>query len=717
MRRLKKSGLALAVAASLLQFPMAPAVFAGSTPRDKSVQYENCRGVGQKRADVTAQPSGVPGMKKYFIDPAREARIPRAKLVKLLRKRIKYVFVIFNENHSFDNEFGTFPGVNGIYSDRGKPRPAANTPGFTQTYTDNVTGATVSVQPFRLGPGQNSSVMDSVDHSNAGMTAKYDVVNGVARMDGYARREYQRFAGATGATPTGAAQEEGRQFARLVMSHIDCDTIPFFWQYASRFTVFDNIFATEDGPSTPNAIAMLSGQMGQTQWVKHPATSASKTVTSGGSSYTVLAPPVTGDPQPYWGSALDPAQGYNSWKVPLGVRGKGKELPKTGGYSIAASLTFAGLPLTFLGPEVAEVLSKDPNFSADTADIKFDMPYIQKIGSHPVNWGWFQEGYGLESTDSGKVASHTSYVSHHNGAQYFGYVSNTPGIRAKIHGLTDFFTDMANKTLPEGGVFYIRGGYKNLAGKKPVITDPLTPSDERAAIEAAKAGDDDHPGYTDRQLSEALAARVINAVASNPKIWSRCAIVITYDETDGQWDHVSPRILSYGPGGLLARGSRVPLILISPYARTHVVSHVEGDHNSVIETINYIFGLPALASLPDEAAALKAGNSAEFNKYAPAGFKQKHLGPNDIESSISSSLLSGFDPERLSGQAPPIPASFAIIPDYVVNTFPHYGSHGCKDIGIVPEDEQLGIVNHIPKKFNPLPSTCPITSGKHARTY
>ena len=91
------------------------------------------------------------------------------------------------------------------------------------------------------------------------------------------------------------------------------------------------------------------------------------------------------------------------------------------------------------------------------------------------------------------------------------------------------------------------------------------------------------------------------------------------------------------PNGLLARGSRVPLILISPYARTHVVSHVEGDHNSVIETINYIFGLPALASLPDEAEALANGNSTYFNRVpvAPAGFQQTNLGPNDIESLIS----------------------------------------------------------------------------------
>ena len=62
---------------------------------------------------------------------------------------------------------------------------------------------------------------------------------------------------------TTAAQKEGAEFAKLVMSHVDCDTIPFFWQYANRFTIFDNIFATEDTPSTPNAIAMIAGPVGR----------------------------------------------------------------------------------------------------------------------------------------------------------------------------------------------------------------------------------------------------------------------------------------------------------------------------------------------------------------------------------------------------------------------------------------------------------------------
>ena len=167
-----------------------------------------------------------------------------------------------------------------------------------------------------------------------------------------------------------------------------------------------------------------------------------------------------------------------------------------------------------------------------------------------------------------------------------------------------------------------------------------------------------------------------------------------------------PRILSYGPDDLpLARGIRVPLIVISPYARVHAVSHVEGDHNAVIQTINAIFGLPALASLPDEAQALAAGRAPAFN--GPNGFVQNYLGPRDINSPISGDLLSAFDPKRLLGLEPLLPSSYASIAEEAVNSFPHYGSRGCATLGITTEDRRQGIENVIPPGFNPLPQTYP----------
>jgi phospholipase C len=750
MKRILMSGATAVATVSLLQ----PTFIAGTIAQS----YED-------RPLVTAQPFPGADVSPYFFEPGVFDRGAAPELITQLRQKVKYVFVIFNENHSFDNEFGTFPGVNGIYSDGSKPRSAADTPGFTQTFTD-WNGNTNIVEPFLIGPAQNATFVDSVDHSHTGLATKLHVgTNGVPRMDQFAFDEY-RFHASSAAASAGS-KAAGINFSRLVMSHIDCDTIPLWWQYASRFTIFDNIFATEDTPSTPNAIAMIAGQSGETQWVKHPYNAAQNaeiaaivladgtikagatfpgytgatggnipqqsgntieplmgytapikgTVTSKSYSGSLITqgPPLVNDPQPFGGSFFDttlppsrePTSPKENWAPD----------------NTASNLTFATVPLTAMGRDIKSITSQDYNAVVDLADISQDIPHISKLNRDRVNWRWYQNGYDAEPTDAATGVPHENFVSHHEGPQYFGYLANSPAERANFRGENDFFTDIAGNNLPpDGGIIYVRGGYYNL--NYPSVTPPIqnrnyppntslnTPAGltaaDIAAINVAKSGDDDHPSYSDRQISEAMNARVVNAIASHPEIWYRSAIIITYDESDGYYDHVPPRILSYGPDGLpLSRGLRVPLLLISPYARVHAVAHAEGDHNAVIETINDIFNLPALSSLPDEAEALAAGNSPAFNQFGPPGFEQKHLGPRDTNSPITDSLLMGFDPERLSGRRPPLPPEYAMIPERVVNTFPHHGGNGCQAIGMTPEDQRQGIVNQIPAGFNTLPSTLP----------
>src|SRR5271170_8326497 len=82
--------------------------------------------VAQQAPRVTAQPDPTPAVAPYVIDPAKDAPLTNDEMAALARAKIKYVFVIFNENHSFDNEFGTFPGVDGLYSDGLAPRSAAD---------------------------------------------------------------------------------------------------------------------------------------------------------------------------------------------------------------------------------------------------------------------------------------------------------------------------------------------------------------------------------------------------------------------------------------------------------------------------------------------------------------------------------------------------------------------------------------------------------------
>jgi phospholipase C len=709
MKAKLRGATALIAVASLVQPLVAPVALAETSPI------------------VTVQPGEPPEVGPYIAkanSPLFTQSGWTAAEITALRNDIKYVFVIFNENRSFDHEYGTFPGANGIYSDNGVKRSAANTPGFTQTYTD-LNGKTQTVTPFLLGPKQNSTFHDSTDHSHTGLATKIDVnpSTGVAAMDKFSYDEYYKYA-KSGNT---ASQAEGLRFSQLVMSHVDCNTIPFFWRWASNFTLFDNIFATEDTPSSPNAIAMIAGQSGETQWVKHPSEAAGVSgpvsgtingLTYSGTS-TTAGVPINGDPQPWWGSEFDSTATNREPTSP-------KEFYGSGGTStnVAPNLTFASLPLTMMGGWVNWFTSQDLSPSTDLADISNDIPYIASHApSQPVQWRWYQNGYDQEPTDLGAPASHKNYVSHHNGPQYLGYIANNPTEQTNLRGEGDLFSDLKHNALPEsGGVFYVRGGYYNLKynnaapvdGVHAVIQNPnypdtngLTPT-EQATIFAAKSGDDDHPSYSDSQLSESMAARVINEIASKPEIWNHSAIIITYDESDGLYDHVPPRILSYGPDGLpQARGVRIPLMLISPYAKAHAISHAEGDHNAVIETINAIFGLPALSSLPDEATALTSGNTAAFNQFGPANFQQKYLGPRDTNSAITDSLLSGFDKEKVLKKTPLLPASLAMVPAADIGNYPHYAGKGCSKIGITPEDVRLKITNTIPAGFNTLPSTLP----------
>ena len=652
----------------------------------------------QAAAIVTAQPpSADPDVAAAFIDPATDPQLPEATMTALIRARIDHVFVIFNENESFDHEYGTFPGANGLYSTGRAPRAAAATPGFDQTYLDRETGAAHVVRPFRLGPAENANVSDSVDHTHRGLAAKLRVIDGVPTMSGFAQVEFDGKAASAGGTIKSAASAaRGRQFADLVMSYIDCDTIPFFWRYASRFTLFDAIFATEDTPSTPNAIAVIAGQSGETQWVKHAAVGEPQGFAGG-----TRRPPFVTDAMPYWGSALD-ATAANRTPIGRDVR----EM-----HGVAANATFASIPLTAAGASVAAALAGDRHAATNEADIRRDIPAIAAHGTPSVAWRWYQDGYDHEPTDPPGVTTHFNFVTHHEGPQYFGYIADNTGELPNLRGEGDVFADIAADRVPPG-IIYVRGGYGNIQGLTPPIQNPAFPriltAADIATIETVKAGDDDHPAYADRQISEAMTARIINAVAAKPALWTRSAIIITYDESDGFYDHVPPRILSYGPDGLpLSRGVRVPLLVISPYARAHVVSHAEGDHNAVIETINQIFDLPALSSLPDEAEALLAGNAPAFNRFGPPGFEQRYLGPRDTNSPITDSLISAFEPARLRGLAAPLPAAYAAIPDDIVGHLPHYGGRGCAAIGVIPEDHRQGIATVVPRGFNPLAATLP----------
>ena len=494
-------------------------------------------------------------------------------------------------------------------------------------------------------------------------------------MDGYALDEENKYTSG-GVSQGNPPSEQAKQYGELVLGHIDCDTTPLMWNYANKFTLFDNVFQTATGPSTPGNLTIFSSQTGITQLEEHP----SEGYSGNGNSGTGVAD--LNDADPFWGSALDPNAPQNKMPYNPGDNPNDPEI----------NLTYATLPLTLAGKSITSVTANDRNPSTDLADVQQDVSTIAESGlSKPLPWGWWQEGFDYEPTDGSGPASHTSYVTHHNGPQYVGYISNNPVEQQNFHGLNDFFTALSTKALPKtGGVYWIKGGEKNIFG--------LTPTDPDAKVQSNFLGDDDHPAYSDSQISDAMVALAINAIAKSP-YWSKSAIVITWDDSEGYYDHVPPPIRANLPNvGIIGEGPRVPLMVISPYAKTGYISHAQGDQASVVKLIENIAGVQSLASLPDEYAAEVQGQQS---------YGEPYLGPLDDYAPNVDNLLDAFDEAKLDGFSKPLPASYVEVPAKYVTQLPAQSGLSCATLGIVPTDVALGVGLNPPSDFNPRPGTDP----------
>ena len=101
----------------------------------------------------------------------------------------------------------------------------------------------------------------------------------------------------------------------------------------------------------------------------------------------------------------------------------------------------------------------------------------------------------------------------------------------------------------------------------------------------------EHPGLgTDFSVGESWSTAVINALMQSP-MWRQTAIFLTWDEWGGFYDHIPPpRLDRFG------LGVRVPLLVISPYARRGHVDHVRAEHSSTLRFVERNWGLRALTA-------------------------------------------------------------------------------------------------------------------------
>jgi phospholipase C len=341
--------------------------------------------------------------------------------------------------------------------------------------------------------------------------------------------------------------------AGLVMGYYDGNTVTGLWNYAQHFAMSDNSYNTTFGPSTPGALNLISGQT-------HGFATTSSAVTA---NTTVI-----GDPQP------------------------------TGD----------------------KCNTRDNTTSTDSKNKNIG----DLLNAKNVSWGWFQGGFAdcaATHTNVGGVSS-KDYIPHHEPFQYFTSTANPqhtpPASTAEIghngaanhqYDLTSFWTAVHAKNMPAVS-FLKAGGYQ-----------------------------DGHAGYSSPLDEQKFLVDTINKLQKTSD-WKSTAVIVAYDDSDGWYDHqmspvvnqsndptvdalttdktcgTNPSRIAGGYQDRCGYGPRLPLLVISPYAKTNFVDHTVTDQTSVLRFIEDNWSTGKIGNASFDAKAGSLSNMFSFSGHS-----------------------------------------------------------------------------------------------------
>ena len=408
---------------------------------------------------------------------------------------IKHLIFIVQENHSFDNYFGTYPGANGLAAGTAIPIDPNGTTGLTispfhlnvsqqidivgdelppgvsdpDQLASLVSNGTAPVSSFQL---LNESIGQDLNHAWKVAHVDYDQ----GKMDGFIKGE---------GTP-------------LTMGYYDRSDIPNYWAYADHFVLDDNFFSSLMGPSFPNHLYIASGTNG-------PTNMTASWITGGG-------------------VVNNPGKNY-SWK--------GVDL----GWSTLA----------------------------------------QQLSESGVTWKWYD--------GSAKPLAPSIW----NVLPLFNYFQQNPDQLAEhVQSTASFVTDLQNGSLPAVS-WIIPGAWvppTYPAGCKGISPDEHPPARSDCGM--------DYVTY------------LINQVMQS-SYWQSTAIVLTWDDYGGFYDHVAPpQVDQYG------EGFRVPTLVISPWAKPGYIDHTMYEFASMIKLADSVFNIPPTEPRVTNAADML--NSFDFTQ-------------------------------------------------------------------------------------------------------
>jgi phospholipase C len=505
---------------------------------------------------------------------------------------IKHLVVIFGENRSFDHYFGTYPNASNPV---GEPAFTA-TPGTPAvdglttallTKNPNVTNASniaaatkagfpeTDLNPFRLDRSQANTA-----DQNHSYTPEQLATDG-GLMDAFPANTGTASAGGAGAFGTVAQ----------VMGYFDGNTVTSLWNYAQNFAMNDNAYTNDYGPSTPGALGVIAG--------------------------------TTNGAVPGVGTGL---------VVPDGQ----------GGLTLIGDTDPAG-----------DVCSSTTTTVSMTSKNIGDL-----LNAKGVTWGGFMGGFNLQTANANGTigckrstfssivnSTQVDYVPHHAWFQFYKTTGNSAHTRPTSIAMIGATDPLDSTATP----VHHQYDYNDFLA---AVSSGNFPS--VSYIKATKI-DDAHPGNSDPLDEQSFVTNLVNFLEQQPD-WKNTAVIVTYDDSDGWYDHrfAAPTTSSFdsaseqsvnlpsktvkgadqlnGPGvcnaagaqrgigvdggvvnGRCGPGTRIPFLVISPWAKANFVDDTQITQASVVRFIedNWLGG-QRIGQGSDDATAGVITNMFDF---------------------------------------------------------------------------------------------------------
>jgi acid phosphatase len=473
--------------------------------------------------------------------------------------KIKTIVVIYAENRSFDHLYGLFPGANGIANATAEEKTQIDHDGTPLPYLTifgnggrpNDRFPTMPNEPFRIDAAPINISLNQI-----GPSPIHAFYHNQEQINGGRNNMFAAMSNVGGWT----------------MGHFDGSPL-LLWKWAQDYTLADNFFMGAFGgsflnhqrlicacaprfPDAPDAMRVQLDPDGKLR--KKPGSPSAKEgavevyVDAQGGQVTSDGYAVNTTQPPYQPSGIAPEAGGNpDLTDPKGTQTRGAPLPPQNSKTIADTLSAKG-----------------------------------------VSWTWYAGGWNLALADGRQPPQEKRkiiytqegdspyFVPHHQPFNYFARFAPGTADRAKfLRDGHDFVRDIEGGTLPQVS-FY-----------KPV--GRLT----------------EHPSFTDVVSGDLHIADLLERLRKSPQ-WQDMVVIVTYDENGGFWDHVPPPT-GPGWGDRFGPGSRIPTLVISPFAKRGYVDHTAYDTTSILKLITRRFGLEPLPGVREKNGDLTASLSLE----------------------------------------------------------------------------------------------------------